>query len=426
MSISGKSELCLFDESAAQSVVDFGVFQDIYPTTTIDGLQTSVVEFVIQGSQNEYLDLNDTLLSMKVKIVNSDGTAINGAEQPFPCNYFMNALFSDVTLELNDVQIEGGSSMYHYKSTIESMFNFDDDTKRIQLLPAGVASDQKERKKWSTDSKVFDLVGAIRLDFFNQPKYLLPGVNVRIRLTKSNDHFPLSSDPAKPPAAGTTYKTYLQQCILYARRVKVHPSVLEGHKIGLQKKNAVYPYTKSKTVYYSIAQGTQTFIKENLFSSGKIPKFIIVAFVKQSAFDGDLTSSPFYFDHFDVQNVALYLDGQSVPYKRAYEQNFTKNSRQYADTYVRSILQCTELFNKNCNNGIDMNDFANEGYTFFTFNLTPDFDMNQTQQPNDANLRLDIRFKKALPNAINLIAYGIFDANLYITKDREIIRDANN
>ena len=43
--------------------------------------------------------------------------------------------------------------------------NFNDDTKRIQLLPAGVSSDENERAKWVGDSNEIELVGALSLDF---------------------------------------------------------------------------------------------------------------------------------------------------------------------------------------------------------------------------------------------------------------------
>ena len=92
----------------------------------------------------------------------------------------------------------------------------------------------------------------------------------------------------------------------------------------------------------------------------------------------------------------------------------------------RSILQNTQILNTNNDNGIDLEDFSKKGYAFFTFNLTPDFDINQVQQARDANLRLEMHFNEALPNAINVIAYGIFDAKIQITGDLRIITDAHS
>ena len=189
--MSGKTELRIFDDAFPQIVVESAIFQDIHPITALDS-SSSVIDFKIQGSATDYLDLNDTLLSLRVKVCKGDGsnfTAGDGLLRPIPSNFFLNSLFTDVTLSLNDIQIEGGSNIYPYKSTIECAMNFNDDTKRIQLLPAGVSSDENERAKWVGDSNQIELVGALRLDFLQQPKYLIPGVSVGIRLTRSKDVF---------------------------------------------------------------------------------------------------------------------------------------------------------------------------------------------------------------------------------------------
>ena len=99
--------------------------------------------------------------------------------------------------------------------------------------------------------------------------------------------------------------------------------------------------------------------------------------------------------------------------------------KHFTDAYVRSILQNTQMLNTNNNNGIDMKDFSENGYTFFTFNLAPNFDMNQVKIPRDANFRLGMRFSEALKHSINVIAYAIYDAKVQITGDRHIITDAH-
>jgi len=422
--MSGKTELRIFDDSLPQVVAESGIFQDVYPTNSLDSA-TSLIEFKIHGSDSEYLDLNDTLLSMCVKVVKSDGSALSAADavKPIPSNYFLNSLFSEVSMTLNDIEIEG-TKAYPYKATIESALNFDDDAKRIQLLPAGVAEDVAERAKWVGDSKQFELVRALRLDFLQQPKYLLPGVTVAIRLTRSKPEFSLEL-PAGTKDDGTfKYNILITRCILYVRRVRVNPSVELGHKSGLTKKNAIYPYTRTKTSTYSIPKGTQSFIKENLFSTGLLPKFIVIGMVRTEAFSGSLDHNPFDFQHFKLAQLSLHRDGQMIPYKRPYTMNHRDNL--LTDAYVRSILQNTQLLNSNNNNGIDYADFSQNGYAFYTFNLTPDFDMNQVQQARDANLRLDMTFAETLKESINVIAYGIFDAKIQITAHRRVIRDGHS
>jgi len=342
-----------------------------------------------------------------------------------PANYFLNALFSDVTLALNEIQIEGGTSMYPYKAIIESIFNFDDDATRTQLLPAGVTDADDERAKWVGNSATFELVGALRLDFLNQPKYLIPGVSVRISLTRSKDAFCLGFANGQNDD-GSKFKVVISKCILYVRRVQVHPSVELGHRTGLIKKNAIYPYTRSKTITYTIPTGSYTYFKENLFSTAVLPKFVVVGMVHADACAGTLMKDPFVFEHFDVSSIALYRDGQCVPYKREYNLTFDNvKGDLVTDAYVRSILQNTQILNKNVSPSIDLADFKDTGYALYTFNLTPDFDLTQVQQVRDANLRLDLRFSKALPHPINVIVYGIFDSVIEITGQRRIIKDAH-
>ena len=285
----------------------------------------------------------------------------------------------------------------------------------------GYSDEDDERRKWLKESKYFELAGALRLDFFNQPKYIIPGVDIRLLLKRSKDEFALFAN-----AAGDVVKAPqidIKQATLYVRRVKVAQAVQLGHQIGLLKRNATYPYTRSETISTSISKGSLSFTKDNLFGQSLLPKFVVVGMVNGSAYNGNYLHNPFNFEHFNIQSLGLYRDGQSLPYRQIYEPRF--NSGLFTKEYVKSIIQNTQHFNTNLNNGISMDDFKNNGYSFFTFNLTPDFDMTQVQQANDGNLRLDIKFTKPLAEPINVIVYATFDAELQITKDKEVIRDRN-
>ena len=120
--------------------------------------------------------------------------------------------------------------------------------------------------------------------------------------------------------------------------------------------------------------------------------------------------------------MALHRDGQTIPYRRAYECNFANGL--VTDTYVRSILLNMNLLNADLNNGIDLTAFKEGGCALFTFNLTPDFDIKNCQQIRDSNLRLELNFANALTNTINVYAYATYDSEIQITKNREIITDA--
>jgi hypothetical protein len=420
--MSGKSELDIFTDISPQIVAESAIFQDVYPSTAIDSTTTNI-KFVIQPSLTDYLDLNDTLLSMRVSVVMGDGSNIAKADidKVVPTNYFLNALFENVSLSLNNVEIESYAKLYPYKATIETALNFNTESKAIQLVPAGYSDEEDERKKWVGRSVEFEIVGTLRLDFLNQPKYLIPGVSVEINLTKSNDSFALTVPTGTAYDGTSAWKVMIKHAMLYVRRVKVHPSVEAGHRHGLKNKNAIYPYTRSRIIAYSIPTGSTNYIKENIFSSASLPKLIVVGMVRADSYNGAYDKDPFQFEHFDCHHVSLHLDGQGVPYKRAYNTNFA--NKHFTDVYIRSMIQNLQMLNTNHSHGISISDFA-DGYTFFTFNLCPDFDYKNVQKIRDGNLRLDIRFNKALPSAINVFVYGLFDVKLQITGNREIIKDA--
>jgi hypothetical protein len=413
--MSGKTELRIFDEILPQVVARNASFVDISPKNSLSE-KNQTIEFNIAGSESDYLDLNDSILYIQYNVKAAEGAkALAETSVVTPVNFFMNALFKDVSLYLNDEKIEGGQGMYPYKSTIETIFGFDRDAKFYQVKASGYEEDSTKRKDWIQKSRVAELVGPVRLDFLNQPKYLLPRINVKMIFERHHDSFALHGGGSEAS------RLTILDAKLYVRRVSVAPEVLLAHEDGLSKKNAIYPFMKSKVVTHTISTGSLSHYCDGLFSSSLLPKFVIVAFVSSVGYNGEnLTVAPFDFKHFDVSSVGLYLDRQSVPFREVYKPNYAKDL--VLKDYIRSIVHNFQHLNTNINNGISIEQWKNN-YSFFTFNLTPDFDMKQCQMPRDGNLRLEVTFAKELASSINVIIYGMFDSQIQITKNRDIIVD---
>ena len=69
-----KSELDLFTVPPTQTSVEAGQWEEVHPLTHI--VESGPIEFVISGTGEEYIDLSSTLLLLKAKITNANGTAI--------------------------------------------------------------------------------------------------------------------------------------------------------------------------------------------------------------------------------------------------------------------------------------------------------------------------------------------------------------
>ena len=130
-----KSELSLFDLPLTQVVMERSLWIDVYPVVSLDG--NSPIEFSFSSGQDEYLDLNDTVLYVKLKVTKTDGTNLDAASVATPGNLTLASLFSDIHLSMNETMLDGGHYLYPYKAMMTSLLQFDDGMKSTQLEAAG-------------------------------------------------------------------------------------------------------------------------------------------------------------------------------------------------------------------------------------------------------------------------------------------------
>ena len=411
----GKSELSVFDHAVPQVVVDASTFEEIYPKDTIAGYTSSQIEFNVIGSDSDYLDLNDTLLVVKLKVVQYDGKDITTEVNMVPSNFLMHALFKDVTISLNNVKVEDTNDMYTQKAFIETILNMGSDTKKTFLKSIGYDTNDDERKKWIQKSATITLCGPLNLDLLDQPIYLLPGIDVNLKLTRNVGSVIFKYIKSSTETIAINPEVYINEAKLIVRRVKVNTSVSIGHQVGLESQNAIYPLQKSRLVQFSVPSGSLGEYKDNLFSDDRLPKFVLIALQSGKQVTGDYSVHASTFQNCNIKSLTLM---RNVDYREFYTTNFEKDD--YTQAYVQSMIRNMGLLNKDRNNGITLDDFKDK-YPFFTFVLAPDFDIEQTQLPKTGNLKLDIRFNKALTETMTMFVYGVFDSEIQITKTGMVI-----
>ena len=212
----------------------------------------------------------------------------------------------------------------------------------------------------------------------------------------------------------------IEQAILYVRRVKVNPAVMLGHEIGLKSSNAIYPIQQSELLSFTISKGNKSHVQDNLLR-GLLPKLLIIGLVGNEAFNGKKDKDPTLFDHFDLNFLALYRDGECVPYSQPLQPDYANGLAVQA--YMRTI-QALEQYNSNASNGITLDDFINHGRTLYAMNLTPDMNASGAcgQPYHTGNLRLELKFSKVLPETINVIVFAIRDGKIEITQSRQVLK----
>ena len=121
-----------------------------------------------------------------------------------------------------------------------------------------------------------------------------------------------------------------------------------------------------------------------------------------------------------MSHVHLTKDRQNAPFP-PFEPNFAKGD--VLQEYM-SLFQSNRLLGKNTVLPISYEEFKN-GYTNFQWNLTDDGQgSNATGDPR-GNLEIKVKFAEALPEAVNLLLYGIFDSNVMVYLDDVVTVDYN-
>ena len=109
-----KSELDLFSVPPTQTSILKGQWVQYNPLTNI--VDSDSIEFNITGSTEHYLDLAHTLLNVKAKVVNENGTDLGDDVPVGPVNLMLHSLFSEVDVTLNDKLISSSSNTYPYRA----------------------------------------------------------------------------------------------------------------------------------------------------------------------------------------------------------------------------------------------------------------------------------------------------------------------
>ena len=313
---------------------------------------------------------------------------------------------------------------YPYLAYFNTVMQFTPMAQRSHMLAQGWRKDEAGkfnddtnkgfiyRSELIKNSKSFELMGPLFLNFFRQGQYLISQTSLRVKLLPSKPEFALNAYGGK-----TDFKIEFQEVILYVPRFTLNPSVINGHATGLKRQNAIYPLHHAEVTTYTIPKGQQSYTKDRLFPEGA-PKMLMIAMVENEAFNGNIKKNPFFFHHFDLKKLALYRDGMCVP-GRPFTPDFANGKT------LRSYIQTMRTFdypNTDDTNGLTPEEFAN-GYTIYAFDLSADKQVTAAhRQPiTTRNLRLELFFNRDTTTTINVLLYAVYDSLIEITQLRDVI-----
>ena len=185
-----KSELDKFAVPPTQWSIDEGQWIEHQPITPLDS--GGQIEFVVPGAGAANIDLANTYLFVRAKIIHGAGTNLADDTPVAPVNNWLHSLFSQVDVYL---------------------------------------------------------MGRLHVDLFMQDRSLLNGVTVKIRLVRSKDTFSLMAGGANPD-----YKVCIVDAILFVRKAVLNPMVLKAHIQALTRERRNIRYDRSTVRYIQLGR----------------------------------------------------------------------------------------------------------------------------------------------------------------------------
>lgn len=445
-----KSEVDLFSLPPVQASVNSGQWVSVEPINTLPNC--TYLEFSHRGDGSEYTDLNSSFVKLRVKIINVNEALANPLLEKCEValvNNALHSLFRQVTLTLGTKSVSVANHDYPYRAYIETLLSYGGESKQSYLQAEGYYKDTAghmeattkvtadgtvynnrgygSRRALTQQSKTLELKGRLHLDMFQQPRLLINGVRLNLKLNRSETPFCLFGLDGNdhPTAQGadlwkkSLFKVEITHASLELRKVAVDPSASLMHNQLLETTTAKYPIRRVSTKTYHVSGGLVEHSDPQLFT-GQIPSRITVALVDHEAYNGTIKTNPFNFQHFNLKTIQLNVDGRPIP-QEAITMDYADNS--FMDPFLGLFVN-TGQYGSDEGNQISREDF-DKGYALYCINLKPDLDAEEDHISGYRNgpVGLKLTFSAALPNTINVIAMAEFDNLVEIDRFRNVTMD---
>ena len=398
------------------------------------------IEFTVPKGTS-FIDLSKTQLFLTLKVTQADGTDLD-VQTVGLINNPLHSIIKQFSIRLNGTLITEQSDTYAYRAYLESLLNYNKSAKDTFLTSALFYQDTAgqmdqsnpmaagdnankgllERSKYTRISKTVGLIGTPFCNIFHTDRFLVPGVEIKIKLNLQSSEFMLMSS-AGPPA---TEKIEIIEAKLRVRQVNVTPSV------ALQLSNAVvkYPLRTVSTHLKSLTKGVFSESFTNIFNSGIVPERMIICLIPNKAYNGDYLLNPFNFGHFALKSIKLAVNNAELP-----EMEIDLSDPGQRIKGYNTLFAGNGTMHRGQGNGISRRDW-NKGYGIFIFDLTPDgngaaphFHIRQK-----GVVDLALTFSKPVGSAkangtdedigvLNVFIYAEYQKVLEITKEKTVIFD---
>ena len=264
------------------------------------------------------------------------------------------------------------------------------------------------RGKQVDGKKTIELIGRISSDILTLDKCLLSNVDVKVTLYQNKHSFVLMS-----PDVDADYCVKITSAKYYVKKYDVSPSLSLAHEKTLKTMNARYHYLRSNMSFFILPKGVSSFTRDNLTFGSKTPRQMLISLVEDTNKNGDYSKNPYIADIHDLSSIRVTRDNIDC-----YLSPISLVSGDSALAYQSLLSSGSEAMFSDEGLPFDRNGYKN-GYAYFLFNFTNDPCPSHLTTISNSSIKIDLEFKKATSENLNLAVYTVSDAHIQITSDRK-------
>ena len=422
------SKIAIFDPPKMDTSILDSERVRYYPKSAIS--EGSPLVFRIEPYTGGYIDGENTTMCLELKITDEKNAAVTEKDLVALTNLPLTSVFSQVAVTMSGVEVNPDvGAMFAYKNYLEMLLTVDKEAKSSVGEQRGYYQDSTgavgtsepsliapkpnagllNRHALTKDGQSVVVKGPLGLDFLDKTnRHLVNGLNIYLTFYQAMNEFRLMAK-----TKDKKYKLVLESMYITVNYIKLRPEVLVRHSELLANgKSAMYPYPRTYLRNHVIPSGVNSFSISQVLSD-RIPSLLVLGLVDSEAFAGDLTKSPYNFEHFDLSYVSLQVGSQSVP-DRPMEPDFANNkfSEEY-DSFLAVTRGQGSSFKKK--------DYKT-GNCLFCFNVQSHLDLNDGVFPviRKANTRLELRFKNNLPKSVVVVLYMVTPGLYTVSESRMV------
>lgn len=368
--------------------------------------------------------------------------AAKSIAQVSPVQFLIQSMWKDVELKMNgEIVTKNANLEYAYKAYIEKLLSYSpealnthqraecyvpdypyDDDAPTTYAGANIINwpnayrDTKnfhKRRELFCNDKPFSFSMALHTEINSIPTFLLNDIEYRFTFTRNSSEFYLTSGLNNTPDVYSVEFSEMQLC----GRLMI-PSIEIDKKFQhwVNKTDAVFKNIRTEIKSTVINSGRTNFQYTNIFNSDQLPEQVFVFMVNDVAKNGSYEHDPFFFYHYDVEQVHLQVNNRNLPLNPLRPD--WESDTGYLNTY-RELYENASIKTQNIGLAITPDAFR-WGTTIFGWDLN--HDQCAGQHRNHSNIfgaaSVILRFKKPLPHNVSLVAAAVYRDYLTIDEYR--------